>query len=75
MCCLLELPAELRQFHTMLCSFVRPDVDHGNIATVPFAQDCIFVNVHFMEDGAKLSQKRSDCRFGFLTEMAAGTRV
>jgi len=73
--CLLELPAELRQFHAMFCRFACPDVDHGNIAVKPLAQNFIFIDIHFVENGAKLSQKRGDCRFGFLAEMAAGTCV
>ena len=68
-------PPELRQIHTMLRRLALPDEDHWNIPRKTLFQNRVCIDVHFVEDGTKFVQKRGDRGLGFLTKMAAGTRV
>ena len=59
----------------MLCGFVRADENCGNVPSIALLQNRVLINVDFAQDRAKFAKQRRDGGFGFLTKVAARTRV
>jgi hypothetical protein len=72
---LLELATELLRIETVLGHFARSEEDDGDIVGVARGKLGVEINVDLMEARAKLAKERRQGLLGFVTEVAAGTRV
>src|ERR1700724_1554802 len=59
----------------MLRRFLLADKNHGNIPAVALLQDRIGIYIHFAEDDAEFLQQRPKGGFGFVAEVASGSRI
>ena len=65
----------MRDVNAMLGGFVRTDENHGDVPSVAFFQNSIFVDVHFAENGAELAEQRGNGGLGFFAKVTAGARI
>ena len=59
----------------MFCGLVSADENHRDIPAIAFFEGRVLIDVHLVQNSAKLTQQGQDSGFGFLAQVAAWARL